>query len=226
MPAAKPFSGPADRRIKRALCVVAHPDDIEFFCAGTVVLLAKRGVDVDFVLATSGDKGTEKPDVTGEQLAAMREKEQQAAARVLGARDVTFLRYRDAELVDSLELRGKVVASIRRTKPDVLFTFDPTPAFRQHPDHRVIGRVTLDAAWPCARDRLTYPEAGPPHKTPEAWLFGGSRTQKVVVDVTPVLETKIDARLEHRSQTRSASALRTRWRRMAATERFTQVDLR
>jgi LmbE family N-acetylglucosaminyl deacetylase len=107
-----------------------------------------------------------------------------------------------------------------------MLTFDPLPGYRQHPDHRVIGRVALDAAWPCARDRLTYPDAGPPHKTKEAWLFGGQRSQKIVVDLADVVETKIAARLEHRSQTRSPSALRARWRRMAAQERFTQVDLR
>jgi LmbE family N-acetylglucosaminyl deacetylase len=52
------FSGPLDRRIKRVLCIVAHPDDIEWFCGGTVLMLARRGVAIDFVLATSGDKGT------------------------------------------------------------------------------------------------------------------------------------------------------------------------
>ena len=49
------FSGPNDRRIRRALCVVAHPDDIEFYCAGSVLLMTRRGVTVDFALATSGD---------------------------------------------------------------------------------------------------------------------------------------------------------------------------
>ena len=83
---AKPklFSGPEDRRIKRALCIVAHPDDIEFYCAGTVLKLTARGVAVAFLLATSGDKGTSDPAVSSKALAKTREAEQVAAARLLG----------------------------------------------------------------------------------------------------------------------------------------------
>jgi LmbE family N-acetylglucosaminyl deacetylase len=102
------------------------------------------------------------------------------------------------------------------------------PGYRQHPDHRVVGRVALDAAWPCARDPLTYPDMGPPHETAEAWLFGGPAGARVdlTVDVGEVLDTKIEARLEHRSQTPDPAALRRRWRRIARDERFAQVDLR
>ena len=119
---AKPklFSGPQDRRIRRALCIVAHPDDIEFYCAGTVLQLTGRGVPVAFLLATSGDKGTRDPDLTPEALGRLREAEQAAAARVLGVEEVVFLRHPDAELVESLELRGEFVAAIRRARPDLL----------------------------------------------------------------------------------------------------------
>jgi LmbE family N-acetylglucosaminyl deacetylase len=229
LPRPRLFSGPADRRIRRALCIVAHPDDIEFFCAGTVAMMTGRGVQADFVLATSGDKGTREPGLTGDELCARREAEQLASAARLGAARVEFLRYRDAELVESLELRADLVREIRRTQPDVLFSFDPFPAPRQHPDHRTVGRVALDAAWPCARDPLTYPEAGPPHETAEAWLFGsppGAPPANLTVDVSEVLDLKIAARLEHASQTVSPVRLRSRWRRMAGEERFLQVDLR
>ena len=219
------FSGVGDRRITRALCIVAHPDDIEFFCGGTVLLLSLRGVVVDLVLATSGDKGTADPTLAGATLAAQRKLEQTTAARLLGAQRVAFLRHGDAELIDSLEFRGELVREIRQSRPHVLLTFDPSPSYRQHPDHRVVGRVALDAAWPCARDRLSYPTAGPPHATAEAWLFGGS-TPTLTVDVRAVLEEKIQARLAHRSQTRSPTELRRRWQRTGAVERLTQVDLR
>ena len=229
MPRRKLFSGPSDPRIKAALCLVAHPDDIDFFCAGTVALMTRRGVAVDFVLATSGDKGTREAGLTGAQLAARREDEQLASARRLGAARVEFLRRADAELVDDLHLRAAFVGEIRRSRPDVLLTFDPTPAFRQHPDHRVVGRVALDAAWPCARDPLSYPDAGPPHETAEAWLFGSpphAPPPTLEVDVGEVLDVKIAARLEHASQTGSPAQLRARWRRIAGRERFQQVDLR
>lgn len=210
------------------LCIVAHPDDVDFFCAGTVLLMTRRGVVVDMVLATSGDKGARDGSVSGADLAARREAEQIASGQVLGAGRIEFLRRPDAELVDSLELRGELVREIRRSRPDVLLTFDPTPGYRQHPDHRVIGRVALDAAWPCARDPLTYPDMGEPHETAEAWLFGGPSGVRVDldVDVGEVLDTKIAARLEHRSQTGDPAALRRRWRRVGGRERFAQVDLR
>jgi LmbE family N-acetylglucosaminyl deacetylase len=89
----------------------------------------------------------------------------------------------------------------------------------------VVGRVALDAAWPCARDRLTYPDAGRPHETAEAWLFGGARTD-LEVNVSEELERKIEARLAHASQTGDPGRLRTRWLKQGSLERFVQVDLR
>jgi LmbE family N-acetylglucosaminyl deacetylase len=191
-----------------------------------VLLMTDRRVVVDFVVATSGDKGTENPSLTGADLMALREEEQRRAATLLGAREVRFLRRPDAELEDSLDLRAAFVREIRCSRPDVLLTFDPTPTYRAHPDHRVVGRVALDAAWPCARDRLSFPTPDlEPHKTKEAWCFAGPAPD-LEVDVGAVLERKIEARLEHRSQTRWPPALRQRWRRIGSPERFKQVDLR
>ncbi len=221
----KSFAGPEDRRIRRALCIVAHPDDIEFYCAGAVLRLTDRGVPVSFLLATSGDKGSRDAGLSREAVARTREAEQQAAARLLGVTEVSFLRHPDAELVETLDLRGQFVAAIRRARPDLLLTFDPTPGYRYHPDHRVVGRVALDAAWPSARDPLTFPALGPPHETAEAWCFGGPEPD-FDLDVAEVLERKIAARLEHHSQTGSAGQLRHRWRAIAAIERFHRVDLR
>jgi len=222
------FSGPGDRRIRRALVISAHPDDLDFFAAGTVLLMSRRGVQVGLVVVTSGDKGSRDGNTLGAELAAIREREQVASAAVLGAGDVRYLRHADAEVVDSLQLRGELVREIRRARPDVLLTFDPMPGYRQHPDHRNVGRVAMDAAWPCARDPLTFPDAGPPHETAEAWLFGGPEGARVDlrVDVASVLDVKIRARLEHRSQTRDPAALERRWRRLGTEERFAQVDLR
>jgi LmbE family N-acetylglucosaminyl deacetylase len=219
------FSGPSDRRIRRALCLVAHPDDIEFYCAGAVLVMTSHGASVDFVLATSGDKGARDTTRSRAKVARLREREQEMAAEVLGVKSVRFLRHPDAELVESLELRKEFVREIRATKPDVLLTFDPNVPYRFHPDHRVVGRVALDAAWPCARDPLTYPEAGPPHETAEAWCFGGVQPD-LEVDVTEVIGKKIEARLAHASQTGNSASLARRWRSMASTERFHQVNLR
>jgi LmbE family N-acetylglucosaminyl deacetylase len=219
------FAGPLDKRIKRALCLVAHPDDIEFYCAGTVMLMTSHGTLVDFVIATSGDKGARTAAKSSAQVARVREREQQKAAEILGVHNVRFLRHADAELVDDLALREELVREIRTTRPDVLLSFDPNVPYRFHPDHRAVGRVALDAAWPCARDPLTYPTAGPPHETAEAWCFGGVQPN-LEVDVREVLDTKIKARLAHASQTGNAATLARRWRSMAAVEKFHQVNLR
>ena len=219
------FAGPLDKRIKRALCLVAHPDDIEFYCAGTVMLMTSHGALVDFVLVTSGDKGARDAAKSSAQVARLREQEQERAAQILGVHDVRFLRHADAELVEDLALREQFVREIRATRPDVLLTFDPNVPYRFHPDHRVVGRVGLDAAWPCARDPLTYPKAGPPHETAEAWCFG-SVQPTLEVDVREVLDTKIKARLAHASQTGNPATLARRWRSMAAVEKFHQVNLR
>jgi LmbE family N-acetylglucosaminyl deacetylase len=225
VPTRKPFSGPDDRRIKRALCIVAHPDDIEFYCGGTVLKMTNRGVLVDFVLTTSGDKGSRDPNLPPGELAATREREQEASAYVLGVKRVAFLKHRDAELTESLELRREFVREIRASMPDVLLTFDPFGGYRYHPDHRIVGRVALDAAWPSARDPLTYPDTGAPHETAEAWCFAG-QDPNLEVDVGDVIEEKIEARLEHASQTRHPAALRRRWSATARIEKFHQVDLR
>jgi LmbE family N-acetylglucosaminyl deacetylase len=222
---AKPFTGPDDRRIKKALCIVAHPDDIEFYCGGTVLRMARRGVLVDVVLATSGDKGARDAAKSRAKVARIREREQEVAAAILGVKRVSFLRHPDAELVEDLALREEFVREIRATKPDVLLTFDPNVPYRYHPDHRVVGRVALDAAWPSARDPLSFPDAGAAHETAEAWCFAGS-DPTLEVDVADVLNTKIDARLAHASQTGSAAALRHRWRAIGAIEKFHRVDLR
>lgn len=224
----KLFSGPGDRRITRALVIAAHPDDLDFFAAGTTLQLTGRGVRVDLVLVTSGDKGSRDGEASGAELAAKREEEQRASAARLGIADVRFLGHRDAEVVDSLELRGALVREIRRSRPHVLLTFDPTPGYRQHPDHRTVGRVAMDAAWPCARDPLTFPEMGAPHETAEAWLFGGPEGARIDlrIDVSGELDAKIQARLEHQSQTRSPRALERRWRLVGGEERFAQIDLR
>jgi LmbE family N-acetylglucosaminyl deacetylase len=221
----KLFTGPDDRRIKRALCIVAHPDDIEFYCGGVVVLMTRRGVVVDFVLATSGDKGARDAGKSRAKVARIREREQELAAEVLGVKNVAFLRHSDAELVESLELRQELVREIRASKPDVLLSFDPNVLYRFHPDHRVVGRVALDAAWPTARDPLTFPKAGPPHETAEAWCFGGPEPT-LEIDVADVLSEKIEARLAHSSQTPSPAGLMRRWRAIARVEKFHQVNLR
>ena len=94
------------------LVIMPHPDDSEFGCAGTVARWTKEGKSVVYVILTSGDKGTEDRSLAPQKLAIMRRKEQRAAAKVLGVREVVFLGYPDQGLEDSSELRKDIVRQI------------------------------------------------------------------------------------------------------------------
>ena len=145
---------------KRVLLATPHPDDAEGGCGGSVARWIKDGAKVVYVLCTNGDKGTSDYEMTPERLAAIREKEQAEAARVLGVKEVVFLRHPDGTLEDNLEFRGELVREIRRHRPDVVMCLDP---FRSkshtHRDHRISGQVTVDAAFTYAWRRHYFPGA-------------------------------------------------------------------
>ncbi|MCH7718218.1 MAG: PIG-L family deacetylase [Chloroflexi bacterium] len=191
-----------------AMVIVAHPDDAEFLAGGTAALWARDGVEVIYVIVTRGDKGSEDPELTSDQLAEIRREEQEAAAKSLGVSKVLFLGYEDGVLEPSLELRRDLVRVIRTHTPKIVVTFDPSPRFimenyPNHPDHRAAGSAALDAVFPAARDRLTFPElleeGLAPHKVREIWL-GGAADVNHWVDIEPVLEDKISALRKHASQ--------------------------
>src|SRR5712691_3949255 len=222
------------------LIIVAHPDDIESWCAGTVCRFTDAGKQVAYVLCTSGDKGTSDPTQTPQQVAAIREAEQMEAARILGVESVTFLRWPVSEVEPTLALRRELVRQIRRHRPDLVITHDPAPPYRLHPDHRAVGRTTLDALFPCARDALTFAdqileEGLQAHLVPEAWLFA-SDAPDIWVDISPTLPRKIMARLAHASQHCDAQELECNWYGraaeagrpvgLAAAEAFKRIDLR
>ncbi len=204
------------------MVVAAHPDDMESWCAGTLACSIEAGATVRLMLVTSGDKGSSDPGATSAQVGAQREQEAQEAARRLGISEVCFLRCPDGDVEDTRDLRAKVVGWIRRWQPAVLFTHDPEhpyPPYITHRDHRMVGRVTLDAVYPLARDRLVFPEqeaAGlKPHKVSRVWLFSSDQPNSYV-DISAGLDKKISARLAHRSQTADPAALAKSWRERAA----------
>jgi LmbE family N-acetylglucosaminyl deacetylase len=191
-----------------AMVVVAHPDDAEFMCAGTIAKWTAHGCEVTYVVITKGDKGSDDPTMTTERLAAIREAEQRAAGAVLGVRNFEFLGYPDGYLQPSLDLRRDVTRVIRKYRPHTVITFDPTNRFFSdtyvnHPDHRVAGDVTLDAVFPSARDRLMFPEllvdGYEPWKVREVWLAPAAGAN-AWVDISDTLNVKRLALLCHPSQ--------------------------
>src|SRR5436305_9490237 len=129
---------------QRILVIMAHPDDAEFICGGTIARLVAEGRDVHYVLATNGNRGSHESDMTMERLGKIREDEQRHAAEVLGVREVVFLSYNDGEVEVNLVLRRELVHAIRRVQPDVLFTFDPWSQYEIHPDYRNVALCALD----------------------------------------------------------------------------------
>ena len=79
---------------ERVMVISPHPDDVDFGCSGTIARWSRMGADITYVICTSGEKGADLPS-TPESIAAIREKEQLAAAEIVGVRKVIFLRLKD-----------------------------------------------------------------------------------------------------------------------------------
>src|ERR671916_2643626 len=148
---------------ERVLVVAAHPDDIEFGAAGTVARWVTEGADIRCLLVTRGDKGSDDPATDIDALIVQREREQRAAAAEIGVAGVDFLDEPDGQVEPSLRLRERITRAIRRFRPEVVMTHDPTVLFVNnewvnHPDHRAVGQVVVDAVFPTARDPLNFAE--------------------------------------------------------------------
>ncbi len=206
---------------QKILVVLAHPDDPEFFCGGTIARWTTAGHQVSYCLLTCGDKGTQDRSLTPDALCTLRQAEQRAAAAVLGVRDLRFLDYPDGYLVPDLELRREITRVIRQEQPDVLVTCDPTnlyvrDTYLNHPDHRAAGQAALDAVFPAARDHLNFVELWrdeqlEPHIVREVWI-SLPQDPNVVVDITDNWELKLQALSEHKSQIGDRDQLEERMR--------------
>jgi len=191
-----------------AMAIVAHPDDIEFGCSGTMARWAKAGARVCYVVCTSGDVGIADPKISREEAAKIREKEQREAAGIAGVEDVVFLREPDGMLAATLELRKKLVREIRRFQPEVVICNDPTVLFTRatrinHPDHRAAGTAAIDAIFPAAGQPHLFQELEKEglhaHKPCKVYLMSWTEaTDYVSIDET--IDIKIKALRAHKSQ--------------------------
>ena len=188
----------------RVLVITPHPDDAEFGCAGTAARLISEGKTVYYLVTTNGDKGGRDTDMTAEYLINARQQEQLESAKVIGVSEVVFLEFGDGELEDNREFRGQLVYYIRKLKPDIVFTTDPVrSSFNIHRDHRITGLVTQDAVFPYARDLLHFPEhieQGLTGHNVDEIFFWGSEVPDTFIDVSSVIDLKIQALLKHNSQ--------------------------
>lgn len=132
---------------QRALCIAAHPDDLEYGTAIAVSRWTGEGKDVGYVLATSGEAGIDgvHPDEAG----PLREQEERDGAAEVGVQTVEFLGLTDGVLEAGLELRKLLARAVRRHRPDVVLTLTHRITFGGYSfnmaDHRVLGLAVLDA---------------------------------------------------------------------------------
>ncbi|MBA2287033.1 MAG: PIG-L family deacetylase [Ktedonobacteraceae bacterium] len=200
-----------------AMVIGAHPDDADFGAAGTSALWAKQGKKVVWVIMTDGTEGTEVPSMVDTELMLTREQEQRLACETLGVQAVEFLRFPDGHLTNSEEARKAVVRLIRKYRPRVVFTHDPSQhifapdpdnkpdetAYLNHPDHRATGNIVLDAIFPAVGNPHSYREllleGFEPYQIHELYLFF-TEHDNTYVDISETVALKAKGLQCHATQ--------------------------
>jgi LmbE family N-acetylglucosaminyl deacetylase len=219
-----PPQQPAEH-VERALCVVAHPDDLDFGSAGTIARWTEAGTEVTYCIVTDGDAGG-FDDTPREEMGPLRQAEQRAAAAAVGVSDVRFLGYPDGRLELTLDLRRDISRVIRQVRPQRVLTTSPERFWDRigasHPDHMTVGESTMRAVYPDARNPFAFPELLADEgldawTVAELWLMGAppERAQHVV-DITATFDRKVAALRAHVSQTGRWTELEQRIRGFGA----------
>jgi LmbE family N-acetylglucosaminyl deacetylase len=215
-----------DWRPDRFMVVAGHPDDADFGPAGTAARWIDEGSVGWLVCCTSGDAGGEDPEADPLVLAALREREQRAAAEIVGYAGVTFLHMPDGALVNDLALREQLVREIRTFRPDAVLATDPTVIFYRsgginHTDHREAGLAAVDAVYPAARNPMAFATLArsglAAHRVRRLYLFWPN-DPNVRIDITGTLDRKLAALAAHASQILEPARLEERIRAWAAEE--------
>jgi LmbE family N-acetylglucosaminyl deacetylase len=195
--------------VARILVFTPHPDDAEIALGGAMARWASEGKEIVLCVVTNGAMGSNDPAVDRADLITTRQLEQEYAASILGIKEVVFLGYEDGAVEDSHELRRDMIREIRRHKPDLVVGPDPSlfyvdQFYVNHPDHRRVGEAFLAAVNPGAttlplyRAEL-YDQGFAPHQV-KGCLLSFSLNADYVVDITPFIETKVQALRAHASQ--------------------------
>lgn len=201
--------------VKRVLVVMAHPDDCETVCGGTVARLISTGVKVRLVATTNGGKGfKDKLNINEHDFGETRKQELINAGIELGIDkdDIFDLDVPDGELEHDYKNIGSIALHIRQFKPDLIITHNPIDKiiifnekslWVNHRDHQNTGLIALDAAYPYSRDRGFYPEHFSkynvtPHKVTKI-LFSDNYTYplRVNFDITDFVSIKRNALNKH-----------------------------
>jgi LmbE family N-acetylglucosaminyl deacetylase len=189
-------------RVRRALAIGAHPDDVEFQAGGTLARWVREGVHVELASFTAGEKGARDAAANPAEIARVRMAEISAAAAAIGAAGVHLLGAADGELAVTMPLRLAVARLVRTVRPDVVLGHDPWRRWLLHPDHRAAGLLTVDGVV-AAREPLYVPELaaeGLAAHRPHTLLLFGTDAPDEVVEIGVVMDVKLAAIRAHRSQ--------------------------
>ena len=182
------------------LAVGANPDDVEFLCAGTLALFARRHDRVSIAYLTQGDKGS--ATLPPAEVAALRRQEAREAAELIGA-ELHCLEIPDGEVVVSLELRRRVVEVMRACRPDLVITHSPNDYMS---DHNNTSRLVFEASFWAGSRHFEGVPGGAPHCDLRPPLYymdtvgGIGFVPQEYVDISGVIETKTAMLSRHRSQ--------------------------
>lgn len=210
----------------RVLIVTAHPDDMEFASAGTVAAWADAGAEITVCLGTDGTAGTQDRGLMGKKLHDVRLAETEAAAQVLGVKEVTWLGYRDGYVEYTLDLKRDIARAFRKYRPHRFVVMDPTPTiedrFINHPDHRAIGQASLDVAMTSGTTPGIFPELleegfEPWRGLRELWIAGPGGGPRIV-DISATIDRKIESLLCHKSQVGERADAIASWVRESTAE--------
>ena len=212
--------------VQRILVVAAHPDDVDFGCAGTIATWTDAGLEVSYCIATDGDAGGFDPAVPRSAIAGIRQDEQRKAAAAVGVTDVGFLGYPDGQLVVSIALRRDITRAIRRARPERVVVQSPQRDLRNiygsHPDHQAAGEAALCAIYPDARNPYAHPEllaeGLEAHTVREVWVASFNDRADHYADITDTFHRKIAALRAHASQTAHMTNLEERIRSWGALQ--------
>jgi LmbE family N-acetylglucosaminyl deacetylase len=193
---------------QRALAVVAHPDDLEYGAGAAVAAWTRAGKDVAYLLVTRGEAGID--GIPPGESASIREVEQRRSAEIVGVSGVEFLDHPDGVIEYGIALRRDIAEAIRRHRPELVVTgnFHDTwgDGSWNSPDHRAVGRATLDAVTD-AGNRWIFPDLTDQEFTEQGltpWsgvryvAVAGSPYLTHAVDITDTLAVGVEALRAHR----------------------------
>ncbi|TCP49949.1 LmbE family N-acetylglucosaminyl deacetylase [Tamaricihabitans halophyticus] len=185
MPALRPFP----TSWTRAVCVLPHPDDMEYGPAAAAALWVQQGKQLSYVLITSGEAGIDgtAPETAG----ALREAEEVAAARQVGVEDLEFLRFPDSAIEDTAELRTAIANAVRPREPELIVLLNHHDRWAyggaNTSDHMRAGQAVLGCVAEYSFPRLRW--------------IGIADSPRIdhAVDVTDTMDRGLAALREHRA---------------------------